>query len=108
MLWLIVLPNSDSLTTSQEPVDPFVIGQKYNPVSPRPAEPDRFVIGGEYVEPAGPNNCLGPLCGGAVIEDRDNQVMMMMMDTSNLPVIGIGRNRRNLKVRRRRKLNRNK
>ena len=33
---------------------------------------------------------------------------MMMMDTSNLPVIGIGRNRRNLKVRRRKKLNRNK
>ena len=85
-----------------------MIGQKYNPVSPRPAEPDRFVIGGEYVEP-GPANCLGPQCGAGVIQDRDNDVMMMMMmDTSNLPVIGIGRNRRNLKVRRRKRLNRNK
>ena len=63
-----------SYLTYQEPVDPFVIGQKYNPVNPRQPEPDRFVIGGEYVEPAGPNNCLGPLCGGGVIEDRDNQV----------------------------------
>ena len=83
-----------------------MIGQKYNPVSPRPSEPDRFVIGGEYVEP-GPANCLGPQCGGSgVIQDRE--VMMMMMDTSNLPVIGIGRNRRNLRVRRRKRLNRNK
>ena len=70
-----------------------------------PSEPDdRFVIGGEYAE-SSPQNCLGPRCG--VVEDRDNQVMMMMMDTSNLPVIGIGTRSRRQRVRRRRKLSRN-
>ena len=60
---------------------------------------DTFVIGGEYVEET--QNCVGGR-GCGVLEDR-SQPMMMMMDTSNLPVIGIGRNKRNLKIKRVRK-----
>ena len=75
----------------------FVIGEKYNP-SPAPTQQDRVVIGGQYVEQQ--QNCVGGRC--AVLEDR-SQPIMMMMDTSGLPVIGIGRNKRNLMIRRVRK-----
>ena len=75
----------------------FVIGEKYNP-APAPTQQDRVVIGGQYVEQ---QNCAGGRACG-VQEDR-SQPMMMMMDTSGLPVIGIGRNKRNLKIRRVRK-----
>ena len=57
------------------------------------------MIGGEYVNET-PQNCVGGR-GCGVVEDR--QMMMMMMDTSNLPVIGIGRNKRNFKIRRSRR-----
>ena len=69
-------------------------------MSEQPSQPtsparDPFVIGGTQ-------NCVGGRgCGPG---DRStDQTMMMMMDTSSLPVIGIGRNKRNFKIRRVRK-----
>jgi len=102
----------------QEARDPFVIGEKYNPAR-EPSQPDRhvviggrdnpsptsparnpFVIGGEYVED-NPQNCVGGRGCGVPEQRTPDPQMMMMMDTSNLPVIGIGRNKRNLKIIRR-------
>ena len=98
----------------QEPEDTFVIGQRYNPPQPveekqvviggrhTPTPPDSrelFVVGSRYQE-EGPVRCAGGVGCGAP-QDR---MMMMMMDTSGLPVIGIARNKRNQRIRRRRKI----
>lgn len=58
-----------------------------------------FVIGGEYVGDS-PVQCAGGRGCGAEARAPD-PLMMMMMDTSNLPVIGIGRNKRNMRQLRR-------
>ena len=58
------------------------------------------MIGGEYVDD-NPQNCVGGRGCGVPEQRTPDPQMMMMMDTSNLPVIGIGRNKRNLKIIRR-------
>ena len=67
-----------------EPVDNFVIGERYVPRQPvMPDSDNPFVIGGEHSE------ITQPGCG-ADCAPR----MMMMMNTSGLPVIGYREKRR--------------
>jgi len=76
--------------------DNFVIGERYNP-SPAPATDDSVVIGERYTPSGEPSRCASGDCR------EDSRMMMMMMDTSNLPVIGLSRSRRRNTVRRRRR-----
>jgi len=75
--------------------DNFVIGERYNP-SPAPVEDNSVVVGERYSPSGEPVRCASAAC-------REEVPMMMMMDTSNLPVIGLSRNRRRNGVRRRRR-----
>ena len=73
---------------------PFKPLPRYQPG--QPLEPDSSVVVGERYQPGQPLQCAGG-CG------QEEPRMMMMMDTSNLPVIGISHNRRRNSVRRRRR-----
>merc|ERR1712083_957178 len=75
--------------------DNFVIGERYNP-SRAPATDNSVVIEERYSPSGEPVRCASAAC-------RDEAPMMMMMDTSSLPVIGLSRNRRRNGVRRRRR-----
>ena len=74
---------------------PFKPLPRYQPG--QPLEPDSSVVIGERYQPGQPLQCAGG-CG-----QEEPRMMMMMMDTSNLPVIGISHNRRRNSVRRRRR-----
>jgi len=76
--------------------DNFVIGERYNP-SPAPVEDNSVVVGERYSPSGEPVRCASAGCR------EETPMMMMMMDTSNLPVIGLSRNRRRNGVRRRRR-----
>jgi hypothetical protein len=100
----------------QQTQDTFVIGQRYHS-PPQPVEEKQVVIGGRHT-PSPPADPRGPFVVGGRYEEQDplrcsggancgvpeDRMVMMMMDTSGLPVIGIGRNKRNLKIRRRKKM----
>jgi hypothetical protein len=75
--------------------DNFVIGERYNP-SPAPVEDNSVVVGERYSPSGEPVRCASAAC-------RDEAPMMMMMNTSNLPVIGLSRSRRRNGVTRRRR-----
>lgn len=88
----------------EETEDNFVIGQRYSP--PTPVENgQRLVIGGRY-EGEHEERSRDPVVVGGGYQDRvspaqDPRIMMMIMDTSGLPVIGIGAQRINKVIRRR-------
>jgi len=89
-------------TPAPPPPQPVVIGERYKPVQ-QPEQPTGFVVGGRYEPVVQPALCTGGRCG---LEPEDRgAAMMMMMDTSGLPVIGIARTKRNhQRVKRRRRL----
>jgi len=91
-----------------EQEDNFVIGQRYSP--PQPVEvSQQLIVGGKYHKETEEQR-RGPIVIGesykedsrvSPAQDRELQ-MMMMMDTSGLPVIGISAQRHSNKVIRRR------
>jgi len=98
---------------TEEPKDLFVIGQRYIPSQPVETE-HKVIVGGKYGEEIVSRQKATVTVGGEYT--NNNRVMvgelwqepvvipdarMMMMDTSGLPVIGIGRNKKNKVLRRR-------
>jgi len=88
-----------------EPEDNYVIGQRYSP--PKPIEESqKLTVGGKYHKEREEQRRKPIVIGETYKErvspaqNRDIQ-MMMMMDTSGLPVIGISAQRNNKVLRRR-------